>query len=523
MTAPSEFSSSIVPNRHDRRGIFRFIVAGFIWIFCFESSAVSSFGAELKAGVAKAEITDLEAGPANDPLYAKALVLSDETRTVVLITVDAVAIGEIGPIGNEFLPKVRKMLKERLGIAPENVIVNASHCHGIVRKDSAELAVSAVESAFRNRVPVKAGAGKGHEDRIMENRRMRLKDGTQTDVRHAYATAPDEEIAAVGPVDPEIGILKIERLDGRPMAVVYEFACHPIQGVPGGGNTADYPGFASKAIEETLGDDCLAIFLQGCGGDINPIRYKAVDQPRNAETLGNRLGLSVLKAIRSIPTKPEANLKLVHGSIEVPEATDFESRIAAMTAERDRLLASLRGTSLDFKTFLQLHSKYALSPEYPSAPAALYLHEKATGKTDLTKLDERNRADIAAYLANVHTMERLTRLQTNLDLLKKNQAKNRATEKPTIPAEVVGLKVGDFVLVTFPGELTVEIGLAIKRAAPLPNTFVAGYTNGYLYYTPTEEQRKNTGYAQEDCDCLVAPEWRNLFETRAREILRQLK
>lgn len=45
-------------------------------------------------------------------------------------------------------------------------------------------------------------------------------------------------------------------------------------------------------------------------------------------------------------------------------------------------------------------------------------------------------------------------------------------------------------------------------------TFVAGYTNGYLFYLPTEAQRKNTGYAQEGCDCRVAPEgqmrcWRN--------------
>ena len=69
------------------------------------------------------------------------------------------------------------------------------------------------------------------------------------------------------------------------------------------------------------------------------------------------------------------------------------------------------------------------------------------------------------------------------------------------------LRIGDFKLVTFPGELTVEIGLNIKRAAGDPNAFVAGYTNGYIYYTPTVQQRTNTGYAQEDCDCMVAPEW----------------
>jgi len=82
--------------------------------------------------------------------------------------------------------------------------------------------------------------------------------------------------------------------------------------------------------------------------------------------------------------------------------------------------------------------------------------------------------------------------------------------------------VGEFAMITFPGELTVEIGLNIKNVAPLPLTFVAGYTNGYIYYTPTVAQRNNSGYAQEDCDCIVAPEWQKLFEDRAAVILKSL-
>ena len=48
--------------------------------------------------------------------------------------------------------------------------------------------------------------------------------------------------------------------------------------------------------------------------------------------------------------------------------------------------------------------------------------------------------------------------------------------------------------------------------------FVAGVTNGYLFYTPTVEQFKNRGGAQEDSDSLVAPEWQALFESKADEI-----
>src|SRR5438552_1895068 len=62
---------------------------------------------ELRAGVAKVEITNLRALPFSDSLYVKALVLKKGDTTTVLITLDAVAVGEIGPIRNDYLGKVR--------------------------------------------------------------------------------------------------------------------------------------------------------------------------------------------------------------------------------------------------------------------------------------------------------------------------------------------------------------------------------------------------------------------------------
>ncbi len=84
------------------------------------------------------------------------------------------------------------------------------------------------------------------------------------------------------------------------------------------------------------------------------------------------------------------------------------------------------------------------------------------------------------------------------------------------------MRIGDFVLVTFPGELTVQIGLGIKDMSPHPLTFVSGYTNGYLYYSPTAEQLRNVGRAQEDSECLLAPEWQAIYEQQVRELLQQL-
>ncbi|MCA9070787.1 MAG: hypothetical protein KDA84_17780, partial [Planctomycetaceae bacterium] len=435
--------------------------------------------------------------------------------------VDAVAIGEIGRIKNDYLPNVRKALDKELNILSEHVLVNASHCHGIVCADIEQRTVDAVKTAMQKLEPVTVGMGIGKEDRIMENRRLELKSGRTVDVRHAYSLPPNEEIAKVGPVDPQVGVLRLDLKNGTPLAVVYNFACHPIQGVPGGANTADITGFASQVIEENLGKDTIALFVQGCGGDINPAGYKAVNQPRSAEPLGNMLGLSTLKAVRKIQCKHDDRLKVLNETLTLPRG-DRTDRIAQLESEQTRLLSTLKGTSLNFETFLPLMVKYQLAEDFPSAPAFRYLHQDALGKNDLRQLDAENHRNMKAYLENIQTMEKLTRVQTNLRLLKKHQASLVASGKRTIDVEVVGLRVGEFKLLTFPGELTVQIGLNLKANASQKPVFIAGYTNGYIYYSPTAEQLLNVGWAQEDSDCLLAPEWQKLFETKALEILKKL-
>ena len=475
----------------------------------------------LLAGTAKVDITDYNAGPVNDPLYVKAIVLNSEGIITVLMTVDAVAIGEIGYIPNSYLPTVRERLENDLGIDPKRVMINASHCHGVVMRDITEQTVAVVRNAMQNMVPVRIGAGSGHEDRIMENRRLKLKSGREVDVRHAYSLPPDEEVVEVGPIDPEIGVLRFNRKDGSTLAVVYNFACHPIQGVPGGANTADIVGFASKVIEENLSEDTLALFLQGCGGDINPAFYKDVDHPRSAEPLGTMLGLSTLKAVRQIECADNANLNWINATITLPRG-DRTDQIAHLEDKLRQLLAQLQGTSLNLKTFLPLLIKYNLAEDFPSYYSHAYLHDDSLGRGDLRELDAENRRNIDAYLKNIYTMEEITRVQTNLALLRKHQAELVAAGKRTIDVELIGFRIGDFVMVTFPGELTVPIGLKIKEASPHALTFVAGYTNGYIYYSPTAEQLLNVGGAQEDSDCILAPEWEEIFATKVAEMLGEL-
>jgi hypothetical protein len=399
-------------------------------------------------------------------------------------------------------------------------VVNASHCHALVAPDIAARTIRAVTEAWKNRVPVKAGAGIGREETIMENRRLKLKSGKEADVRHAYALPFDDEVAAVGPIDSEIGLLRFDRIDnGQPLAAVFQFAVHPIMGLPDGGNGADLSGYAAETIEANLGDGtATALFLQGCGGDINPVLYKSVDLPRDGKSLGMRLGFSALSGLRTIVTAAGAPLSIASETLTLPRA-DHGPRIAEMEKEIDALTLALKGTTLNFETFLPLYVKYHLNSDYPSEVAGRYLQEELLGRNDWKSQDAANRAAMDAYLRNIRTMEELTRKQINRDLLARHQER-RAELGETVTAEVMSLRVGDFRLVSFPAELTVQIGLGLKERSPHPLTFVSGYTNGYLYYAPTLEQAKNRGNAQEDSDCLLAPEWQGIFEAAALRMLK---
>ena len=351
------------------------------------------------------------------------------------------------------------------------------------------------------------------------NRTLRLKNGQAWTIRHSNPCPPDDEVEGVGPIDPEIGILRIDRLDGRPFAVVYNFACHPYIGVPRGGVTADFPGFASRVIEENLGEGAMALFLQGAAGDITEVLYKDVHRPRDAEPLGTMLGLSTLKALKDIQTK-DATLKVLRETVALPRRTDSEQRIEALRKEQDALLGSLRGTSLNFKTFLPLYLQYTLNPEYPSYYSYRYLQAEKMGTNELAAIDAQNRGHLAKYLRNIEAMEKLARLQDRLATFRRHQAINQKAGEATVAAEVQAMRIGDFVLITSPTEVLVEVGLNLKKASPHEHTFVSAFTNGYLHYGPPAADYDKGGY--EVTECLLAPEWQGIFEKKAGELLRKL-
>ena len=136
------------------------------------------------------------------------------------------------------------------------------------------------------------------------------------------------------------------------------------------------------------------------------------------------LGASVLRAVRKIETKLDGELKVSNEVISIPRAADYEQRIAAIEAEQQKLLKALKPTYINFKTFLPLLIQQKLSPDFPSHYSQSYLHDQMLDRKALAQLDADNRAIVEAYVQNIQVMEQLTRLSTNLALLKKHLVQN---------------------------------------------------------------------------------------------------
>ena len=135
-------------------------------------------------------------------------------------------------------------------------------------------------------------------------------------------------------------------------------------------------------------------------------------------------------------------------------------------------------------------------------------------------MDAQNSENIRKYLGNIHAMEKLARIQDKIATLRFHQALNDEAGEPTIPAEVQGMKIGDCVLITSPAEVLVEVGLNVKRASPYEHTFIAAFSNGYMHYGPPASDYDKGGY--EVTECLLAPEWQQIYEQKANEIIRRL-
>jgi hypothetical protein len=163
--------------------------------------------------------------------------------------------------------------------------------------------LGAIEEASKKLFPARIAAGFG-EIYLGHNRRKVAADSKVTMFWRNVEKLP------TSPIDPSVGVIRVDDESGKPRVVIVNYACHAV--VLGPDNrqiSADYPGYLRQRIEREL-PGALCLFTQGGAGDINPYLDKqpvAENGFGEAEKMGSALAEEALKVARKL--KPQSNDK----------------------------------------------------------------------------------------------------------------------------------------------------------------------------------------------------------------------
>ncbi|MBP1990085.1 hypothetical protein J2Z66_001683 [Paenibacillus eucommiae] len=250
-----------------------------------------------------------------DRLYAKALVVDQDGSTVAFVVLDTILVPR------EVVESIRERVGWQTGIPPKRVMVSATHTHTgppvstttFLKADEVYLqwlatrAADAVTLAYRSRRAARIGFGAGHEADIAFHRRFFMKDGTL--LTNPGLHNPDIDRPA-GPIDPQVGVVRIDDAEGRPMGVVTNYAVHT-DTVGGTEYCADFPGELSAVLKKTLGEQVVSLFMMGASGNINHWDVTGEwfeDYAHHYLKMGRILAGEVLKTREKIRTSDEAKV-----------------------------------------------------------------------------------------------------------------------------------------------------------------------------------------------------------------------
>jgi len=288
-----------------------------------------------------------------DELYAKALVFDDGANTVAIISADLLYT----PL-EEITEPVRKIINEQIGIPQDNILICGTHTHSgpevfsksklrpdkridtstinePYRETLIRKMAGSVQIAHKHMQPVKIGATKGTLPEIVFNRRPRDENGkvkmafslpaeirttrkivTETDgtTRVTFDYPNERNKMHFGPIDPEVGVLRVEDAESDIIGSLVNFGCHPVCIYPSMSTaiSADYPAFATGVVERAEGGTCL--FTLGLAG--NAVPYERGARPR--EQIGKALGGEALRKLQFLATTEDVTLKAGRKKITFP-------------------------------------------------------------------------------------------------------------------------------------------------------------------------------------------------------------
>jgi len=407
-----------------------------------------------------------------NPLHAKAIVLRQGDEHAAMVFCDIIGLSL------DVSSRARRQAAEKTGIAPQNILVAATHTHtgplyfGALRKHFHDLAVvkhgsdpyekvdypselaakivKVITQADAAAKPVRLEAGAANQRGLSFNRRFHMKDGT---VRFNPGVLNPDIVRAAGPIDPEVGIVFFRDANaGSATAALVNFALH-LDTVGGTKYAADYPFYLEQSLRETFGQDFVLFFGTGTCGDINHIDVTKRERLKT-EHIGRTLAGTVKAKVPDLKAIGEPSL--------------------------------------------------AVRSEIVPAPLQHYGPDKvAWARENVEKVGTRK----LSFLEQVEAYKILA-------------IEMRGGE--TIPLEVQVFRLGpEVAVVGLPGEVFVDIGLAIKRASPFPTTLVIELCQDAPGYIPTKKAFAEGSY--ETVNSRIAPGGGEMMARAAIRLLKTLR
>ena len=241
-------------------------------------------------------------GKVHDPLFARALVLSDQTTRVALIGWDLLDVRDFAA------KRIRDMVSRATGIPAEHVIIQATHNHSgpksemgnesLLKHERAasraaqdgpfyqawadrlvDTCVAIVREADAAKRPATLGLARAYAGEWLFNRRPIKPDHTVQSMLAPVDPYVLRNGLRFGMVDPTMTVLTLRDAEAKNICTLFHLPMHAVAlyGATGG-ISADWPGRVTDLLRNQIGGD--AMFLQGCAGDIVPARrgFDAVEK-----------------------------------------------------------------------------------------------------------------------------------------------------------------------------------------------------------------------------------------------------
>ena len=271
------------------------------------------------------------------PLAARIAAFETGGVPLLIIALDALGVTE------ETAHHFRERIAQKTAVPQEHIMLCASHSHSapvLVLGGATESWTTwvldqlcdAVPATWAERRPARAGVGYGYQYGVCFNQRS-----PQADTGVKFVRDHIEGRTSSRPVDPNIGVLRIDDASGALMGALMHFAAHPATLINHHAINPDYPGFMCDYVERRR-PGAVAAFLQGACGDIN-IDYMFTTLGA-AEYTGSLLGKEVDRVLDDIGTSDRFQISVVRKEQRLPlEETPSEEELSTWQEGCDEYLA----------------------------------------------------------------------------------------------------------------------------------------------------------------------------------------